>query len=98
MKKLSARQVSDIANAITTEDSVKKAAAAMIETPLDLIRCVLQRHEESVISIMRELTIEKQQLREALEALTTVSRCYLPDYDQHPAIHAADAVLAAVRP
>ncbi len=53
-----------IKNATTEADKVKRAAAAMIETPMDLIRTILQRHEESVIEVMRELEIEKRRLND----------------------------------
>ena len=59
---LSKHHADAIKNATTEADKVKRAAAAMIETPMDLIRSVLQRHEESVIEVMRELEVEKRRL------------------------------------
>ena len=53
-----------IKNATTEADKVKRAAAAMIETPMGLIRSILQRHEESVIEVMRELEVEKRRLKD----------------------------------
>ena len=52
-----------ICSAKTEAEKVKAAAAAMIETPLDLIRHILQRHEESVIEVMRELDVKLNQLK-----------------------------------
>ena len=59
---LSKQHTEAIKSASTEADKVKRAAAAMIETPMDLIRTILQRHEESVIEVMRELDVEKRRL------------------------------------
>lgn len=82
-----------ITKAKTEAEKVTAAASAMIETPLDLIRHILQRHEESVIEVMRELAADNHRLRDALQSLVAVSRRYLPDYDEHPEIQKADEAL-----
>ena len=52
---------------------VNAAALAMIETPMDLIKAVLLKHEVAVIEVMCELHQQQQAdealLRQALEAL-----------------------------
>jgi hypothetical protein len=73
MKPLSKLHTEAIEKARTEQAKVKAAALAMIETPMDLIKAVLLKHEEAVIEVMRELH-QKQQadtalLRQALEAL-----------------------------
>ena len=69
---LSKHHTDAIKNATTEADKVKRAAAAMIETPMDLIRSVLQRHEESVIEVMRELEVEKRRLNDLTGDLSTL--------------------------
>jgi len=69
MKKLTERQKREIANAPDANEKVRKAASVMIETPLDLIRCILQRHEESVIEVMHEQAQEVERLREGLRLI-----------------------------
>ena len=85
-----------VASATTESDKVKLAATMMIENPMDLIRQVLQRHEESVVTVMRELDVERRELRDALISLVAVARRYLPDYDEHPEVQKADEVLERV--
>jgi acetoin utilization deacetylase AcuC-like enzyme len=73
VKPLSKLHTEAIEKARTEQAKVKAAALAMIETPMDLIKAVLLKHEEAVIEVMRELH-QKQQadtalLRQALEAL-----------------------------
>ena len=70
MAKLTEAKKREIAKAPTEQEKVKKAAAVMIETPMDLIRCILQRHEESVIEVMREQQQEIERLREGLKLIT----------------------------
>lgn len=83
-----------ITQAKTEAEKVTAAAQAMIETPMSLIRHILQRHEESVIEVMRELDTDNRRLRDALQSLASVARRYLPDYDEHPEIQKADEALA----
>jgi hypothetical protein len=54
-----------IEKATTDQEKVKAAALAMIETPLDLIKHILLKHEEAVIEVMGEL-YQQQQGDEAL--------------------------------
>ena len=65
MKPLSKLHAEAIKKAKTEQAKVKAAALAMIETPMDLIKAVLLRHEEAVIEVMRE-PHQKQQADEAL--------------------------------
>ena len=73
MKPLSKLHTEAIEKAKTEQAKVKAAALAMIETPMDLIKAVLLKHEEAVIEVMRELHKQQQAdtalLRQALEAL-----------------------------
>lgn len=73
MKPLSKLHAEAIEKARTEQAKVKAAALAMIETPMDLIKAVLLKHEEAVIEVMRELHKQQQAdealLRQALEAL-----------------------------
>lgn len=73
MKPLSKLHAEAIEKAKTEQAKVKAAALAMIETPMDLIKAVLLKHEEAVIEVMRELHQQQQTdealLRQALEAL-----------------------------
>lgn len=79
MKPLSKLHTEAIEKAQTEQAKVKAAALAMIETPMDLIKAVLLKHEEAVIEVMRELHQQQQAdtalLRQALAALET-SRDY----------------------
>lgn len=82
MKQLSKLHTEAIEKARTEQAKVKAAALAMIETPMDLIKAVLLKHEEAVIEVMRELH-QKQQadtalLRQALEALEAVVEHFDP--------------------
>ncbi len=74
MKKLTAAQAKAITNA---KDQVNAAATVMIETPLELIKCILLKHETAVIEVMKELHEEKMELKqqrnELLAALETVT-------------------------
>lgn len=73
MKTLSKRHTEAIEKAKTEQGKVKAAALAMIETPMDLIKAVLLKHEEAVIEVMCELHQQQQAdealLRQVLEAL-----------------------------
>lgn len=64
---LAKRHETAITRAKTEAEKVTAAARAMIETPMDLIRHILQRHEESVIEVMRELSVKNEALRKDAE-------------------------------
>jgi len=55
MKPLSKLHQEAITKAKTEQDKVKAAAVAMIETPMEMIRAILLKHEQAVIEVMREL-------------------------------------------
>ena len=63
MKPLSKLHVEAVAKAKTEQDKIKAAANAMIETPMELIKAVLLKHEQAVIEVMRELSQEIDQLK-----------------------------------
>ena len=68
MKTLSKHHIEDteaIEKAKTELGKINAAALAMIETPMDLIKAVLLKHEVAVIEVMRELH-QQQQADEAL--------------------------------
>ena len=73
MKTLSKHHIEAIEKAKTELGKVNAAALAMIETPMDLIKAVLLKHEVAVIEVMCELHQQQQAdealLRQALEAL-----------------------------
>lgn len=52
------RHITAITSAKTEAEKTAEAAAAMIEKPIYLIRCILQRHEEGVLEVIRELMAE----------------------------------------
>ena len=68
MAKLTEAKKREIEKASTEQEKVK-AAAVMIDTPMDLIRRILQRHEESVIEVMRGQRQEIERLREGLKLI-----------------------------
>ena len=63
MKSLSKLHVEAVAKAKTEQDKIKAAANAMIETPMELIKAVLLKHEQAVIEVMRELSQEIDRLK-----------------------------------
>ena len=63
MKPLSKIHAEAVAKAKTEQDKIKAAANAMIETPMELIKAVLLKHEQAVIEVMRELSQEIDQLK-----------------------------------
>lgn len=73
MKPLSKLHTEAIEKAKTEQAKVKAAALAMIETPMDLIKAVLLKHEEAVIEVMGEMYKQQQAdtalLRQALAQL-----------------------------
>lgn len=60
MKPFTKQQVDAVLNAKTEAEKVKAAATAMIETPMELIRAILLKHEQAVIEVLRELSAEKE--------------------------------------
>jgi hypothetical protein len=67
MKPLSKLHQEAVLKAKTEEERVKAAANAMIETPMEMIRAILMKHETAVIEVMREL-------HESREAAVTAER------------------------
>lgn len=67
MKPLSKLHAEAVAKAKTDDEKVKAAAVAMIETPMEMIRAILLKHEQAVIEVMCEL-------QEAKEAATKTER------------------------
>lgn len=67
MKPLSKLHQEAVLKAKTEQDKIKAAANAMIETPMDMIRAILLKHEQAVIEVMAELSKEKDRARELLE-------------------------------
>ena len=63
MKPLSKLHVEAVAKAKTEQDKIKASANAMIETPMELIKAVLLKHEQAVIEVMRELSQEIDRLK-----------------------------------
>ena len=63
MKPLSKLHIEAVTKAKTEQDKIKAAANAMIETPMELIKAILLKHEQAVIEVMRELSVENEQLR-----------------------------------
>lgn len=60
LKKLHAEAIE---KAKTEQDKIKAAAVAMIETPIELIKAILLKHEQAVIEVMRELHEENIKLK-----------------------------------
>ena len=63
MKPLSKLHIEAVTKAKTEQDKIKAAANAMIETPMELIKQILLKHEQAVIEVMRELSQEIDQLK-----------------------------------
>lgn len=59
MKPLSKLHAEAVAKAKTDDEKVKAAAVAMIETPMEMIRAILLKHEQAVIEVMKELSEER---------------------------------------
>jgi len=55
MKSLSKLHQEAIIKAKTDADKNKAAAMAMIETPIEMIKAIMLKHELAVIEVMREL-------------------------------------------
>lgn len=92
------KKTKPIANTNTEAEQVKTVASMMIEAPMDLIRQILQNHEERVLEVMREMDVDNRQLREALTSLITVARNHLPNSDHHPEVKKATAALVRLQP
>ena len=67
MRTFTKQQIDSVVNAKTEAEKVKAAATAMIETPMELIRAILLKHEQAVIEVMSELEKERDRARELLE-------------------------------
>ena len=67
MKPLSKLHAEAVLKAKTEQEKIKAAANAMIETPMEMIRAILMKHEQAVIEVMCEL-------QEAKEAATKAER------------------------
>jgi len=55
MKPLSKLHQEAITKAKSADDQNKAAALAMIETPIEMIKAIMLKHELAVIEVMREL-------------------------------------------
>lgn len=67
MKPLSKLHQEAVLKAKTEQEKVKAAATAMIETPMEMIRAILMKHEQAVIEVMSELARERDRAQELLE-------------------------------
>ena len=67
MKPLSKLHQEAIIKAKTEQEKVKAAANAMIETPMEMIRAILLKHEQAVIEVMSDFARERDRARELLE-------------------------------
>ncbi len=67
MKPLSKLHQEAVLKAKTEQDRVKAAANAMIETPMEMIRAILMKHEQAVIEVMSDLARERDRARELVE-------------------------------
>lgn len=66
MKPLSKLHQEAVLKAKTEQEKIKAAATAMIETPMDMIRAILLKHEQAVIEVMSDLAKERDRARELL--------------------------------
>lgn len=66
MKPLSKLHQEAVLKAKTEQEKIKAAATAMIETPIDMIRAILLKHEQAVIEVMSDLAKERDRARELL--------------------------------
>ena len=84
MKPLSKLHQEAIIKAKTDADKNKAAAMAMIETPIEMIKAIMLKHELAVIEVMRELHEAKEAAvraeREACAVLCEQSDRYRGDY------------------
>jgi hypothetical protein len=74
MKPLSKLHSEAVSKAKTDDDKVKAAAVAMIETPMEMIRAILLKHEQAVIEVMKELSEERDRALELLRRAETEMR------------------------
>lgn len=74
MKPLSKLHAEAVAKAKTDDEKVKAAAAAMIETPMEMIRAILLKHEQAVIEVMKELSEEHDRAFDLLRRAETEMR------------------------
>ena len=74
MKPLSKLHAEAVAEAKTDDEKVKAAAVAMIETPMEMIRAILLKHEHAVIEVMKELAEERDRALDLLRRAETEMR------------------------
>jgi hypothetical protein len=74
MKPLSKLHAEAVAKAKAYDEKVKAAAVAMIETPMEMIRAILLKHEQAVIEVMKELSDERDRALELLRRAETEMR------------------------
>ena len=74
MKPLSKLHQEAITKAKTEQEKVKAAAIAMIETPMEMIRAILLKHEQAVIEVMKELSEERDRALDLLRRAETEMR------------------------
>lgn len=85
MKSLSKLHAEAIEKAKTEQAKVKAAAVAMIETPMELIKAILLKHEQAVIEVMCELSAENAKLKNReWVGLTDEEMLSLIAYEPHP--------------
>lgn len=72
MKSLSKLHQEAVLKAKTEQEKVKAAATAMIETPMEMIRAILMKHEQAVIEVMSDLAKENESLKASVHGLYEV--------------------------
>lgn len=91
MKSLSKLHQEAILKAKTEDDKVKAAAVAMIETPIEMIKAIMLKHEIAVIEVMRELHESREAAvraeREACaKVLDEMAEQMIADMEPSPAV------------
>ena len=91
MKPLSKLHQEAIIKAKTEDDKVKAAAVAMIETPIEMIKAIMLKHEIAVIEVMRELHESREAAvraeREACaKVLDEMAEQMIADMEPSPAV------------
>jgi len=97
MKTLSKLHQEAIIKAKTDADKNKAAAMAMIETPIEMIKAIMLKHELAVIEVMRELHESREAAvraeREAIaQSLDKQADLAADDIDRQWAMEMAKAV------
>ena len=101
MKPLSKLHQEAILKAKTEGDQNKAAALAMIETPIEMIKAIMLKHELAVIEVMRELHEAKEAAvraeREAIaQSLDKQADLAADDIDRQWAMEMAAAVISCL--